>query len=197
MHTVNDNSYDKSQWYAVQCQRLKEWQAAAALEKRLELAVFLPEIHYRIAGRVRRALFFPGYLFVQANLREVALSHINNMPGILHIVSFGELPQPIPAGVVDEIRQRVNELNAYGGQMPHGFRLGDRLRIKDGPFQGLEAAFLGPMKPSERVRILLEFLGGPRETEVMVNILERVSSSTAVDWKRRTRGKGRKINITR
>ena len=60
-----DHSYSLSldtwPWYAVHCQRLKEWQAATALETMLGLQVYLPEVGRRYRGQIRRAPFFPGW----------------------------------------------------------------------------------------------------------------------------------------
>jgi hypothetical protein len=55
----------------------------------------------------------------------------------------------------------------------------------------LEAVFLGPMTPSQRVRVLLDFLGTQREAEVALDSIERVAPPPQRG--RRTRGKGRQI----
>jgi transcriptional antiterminator RfaH len=181
------------EWYVAHCKRLKEWQTAAAIKERLNLIVYLPEVRRRLAGHLRHAPFFPGYLFVQTNLREVALSQINAVPGILRLVAFGELPQPVPAQVVEEVRLQVDDLNARGGLMPHSFQPGDTLRLTGGAFRGLNAVFLGPLKPSERVQVLIEFLGSLRKLELPVDQIERPSDQLAPKRERRTRGKGRPI----
>jgi transcription antitermination factor NusG len=197
MDAVKEFVHAADQWYVIHCKRLREWRAAAALEERLGLATYLPEIQRRHRGQMQRFPFFPGYLFVWANLREVVLSHINAMPGVLRLVAIGELPQPVPMRVIEEIRQRVDDLNAHGGLIPHNFRPGDTLKLKDSPLQGLEAIFLGPMKPSERVRVLIDFLGHYREAEVDVDMLEHISTELTPKLERRTRGKGRRIKVNR
>jgi transcriptional antiterminator RfaH len=191
---ANNIQRTTSHWYVAHCQRLKEWQAAAVLEERLELAVYLPEVRRRGSRRVRRSPFFPGYLFVRADLRQVALSRINAMPGVLRLVAFGELPQSVPVAVIEEIRQRVDDLNARGGLPAHDFRPGETLRLKDGPLHPLEAIFVGPTDPSERVQVLIEFLGSLRKMDVDASWLERVGDAPAPWRERRTRGKGRPIN---
>jgi transcriptional antiterminator RfaH len=193
MDDGSDRQQAKSQWYVAHCKRLKERQAAAALEEQLDLMVYLPEVRRRLAGHGQRVAFFPGYLFVRANLWDVALSQINAIPGVLRLVAFGEAPQPLPAKVVEEIRRRVDDLNAHGGLMPPRFQRGDTLRLTGGPFQGLDAVFLGPLKPSERVQVLIEFLGSLRKLELPVDQVERAHDQPAPRRERRTRGKGRPI----
>jgi len=195
MDVAIEQQQAKSQWYVAHCKRLKERQTATALEEQLNLRVYLPEVRRRLAGHGQRAAFFPGYLFVRANLWEIALSQINAIPGILRLVAFGEAPQPLPAKVVEEIRRRVDDLNAHGGLTPPSFQLGDTLRLTGGPFQGLEAVFLGPLKPSERVQVLLEFLGSLRKLELPVDQVERARDQPAPRRERRTRGKGRPIRL--
>ena len=53
---------------------------------------------------------------------------------------------------------------------------------------------MGPMKPSERVQVLVEFLGGLQKVEVRANTLESTNFRVAPQKERRTRGKNRRIN---
>lgn len=181
------------QWYVVHCEPLKERWAATVLHERLGLAIYLPEIRRRFRGQVRYAPLFPRYLFVQVDLQQVAPSTINTTPGVVRLVSFDNMPVPIPASVIDALRERVDSLNSAGGLPQHNFRPGDTVRFTSGSLRGLEAVFVGPMRPSERVRVLIEFLGSLREAEVAVDLLE--PAAPAVKRERRTRGKGRKIKF--
>jgi transcription antitermination factor NusG len=189
---IGDIRHTTSQWYVVHCKYQKEAQAAAGLKERLSLSVYLPEVRRHERGQLRCAPFFPGYLFVCADLGIVALSQINTLPGVIRLISFDDLPQPVPAVAVEEIRRRIDELNISGYFAAHDFRPGDTLRLKRGPFQGFEAIFLGPATPRERVRVLIEFLGDLRTMEVDVAQLERDAAGAARP-PRRTRGKGRTI----
>jgi transcriptional antiterminator RfaH len=180
-------------WYVVYCRSFKEWQVAAVLEARLGLQVYIPEVKRRFRGKIQLTPFFPRYLFVAVNLQEAQLSRINTVPNVLRLLAFDELPHPVPAAVVDGIRQQVDTLNAMGGLPEHGFYPGQAVWIKQGPLRGMEAAFLGPMKPSERVQVLLEFLGQLREVEVDVDALDSTHPGPDTKLERRTRGRGRSI----
>jgi transcriptional antiterminator RfaH len=180
-------------WYAVHCQPLKEWQAAVALESYLQLVVYLPEIRRRFRGQVQRSAFFPGYLFVRANLQIVKCSSINTTPGVVRLVSFGETPQPVPDAAIEAIHEVVDNFNRVSILPAHNFRPGEVVQLRGGPLQGLKATFAGPMKPSERVQVLIDFLGSCRKAEVDVHLLERVGPEPTAIRERRTRGHGRKI----
>lgn len=69
------------------------------------------------------------------------------------------------------------------------------MRVTQGPLQGLEAIFQGPMKPTQRVQVLLEFLGQQQKVNVDVEDLER-SAAPSVKRERRIRGKRRRIKRT-
>jgi transcriptional antiterminator RfaH len=181
------------QWYAVYCQPLRERQAAVALEYRLGLATYLPEIRRRFRGQVQQAPLFPRYLFVRADLYAAAPSRINATPGVLRLVAFGETPQPIPAAAIEALCQQVEQLNAQGGLPEHGFHPGDPVLLASGPLQGLAALFVGPTTPSERVRVLVDFLGSLREVDVHVETLEKPNVPVVFRRERGTRGKGRRI----
>jgi len=180
-------------WYVVHCQPLKEWYTAAVLTDQLGLTVYLPTVLQPFRGTLQRAPLFPRYLFVQANLEAVAPSTINAAPGVVRLVAFEEVPQPVPAATMAALRRRVDQLNTQGGLPVHGFQPGDAVWLTGGPLQGLEAVFVGPLKPRERVRVLIEFLGQLREAEVQVALLEPVRAAPAPQRARRTRGKGRRI----
>ena len=184
---------NRKSWYAVYCQPLKEWLAATALSEYLALTVYVPQIKTHFRGRVQRIPFFPSNLFIHADLGVTALSQINATSGVHGLVTLGDGPQAIPAAVIEALRQRMEQFNAEGGLPSHGFQPGDSVRLKAGPLQGLEAVFVGPMKPSERVRILVDFLGQHRAADVYLNTLERSGSVQAPRQERRTRGKGRHI----
>lgn len=183
------------QWYVIHCEPLKERWAASVLRERLGLTAYLPEIRRRFRGQVRYAPLFPRYLFVQLDLQQVALSKINTTPGVVRLVSFDDMPVPIPASVIDALRERVDSLNSAGGLPQHNFHPGDTVRFTSGSLRGLEAVFVGPMRPSERVRVLIEFLGSLREAEVAVDLLEPAAPAAVAKRERRTRGKGRKIKF--
>jgi transcriptional antiterminator RfaH len=188
-------SFDLEPWYAVHCRPFKESLAATMLAEQLGLTVYVPQIRTHFRRQTQYAPFFPRYLFIQANLQEVSISHINATAGVSRLVMFGYVPQPIPAVVIEALYHRMQQFNAQGGLLNHGFQPGDNLRLKAGPLRGLEAVFVGPMKPSERVQILVDFLGHQRPAEVNVSILEHSTAIPAPVHERRTRGKGRQIKV--
>lgn len=178
-------------WYVVHTKAHQELLAAGLLEQRLAAAVLLPQARQRSRGQMRVTPLFPGYLFVELDLAQTEASAVNNTPGVIRLVAFGGLPKPVPGPVIDALRARLAEIHSQGGLPQHPFKEGDKVRLTGGPLAGLEAVFVGPMRPAERVRVLLEFLGQEQEALVPVEDLE--TAGGPVKRPRRTRGQGRPI----
>jgi len=107
--------------------------------------------------------YFPGYLFVYADLDEVGLSVFRWMPHAVGLVNFGGEPAAVPENLIHAIRKRVEEIAEAGGEVLDGVKPGDVVRINEGPFRGYEAIFDGSLPGKERVRVLLELLGSQRK----------------------------------
>ncbi|MDR7470924.1 MAG: transcription termination/antitermination NusG family protein [Armatimonadota bacterium] len=157
-------------WYAVEVKRYCESRVVRHLALRA-VPSFLPfiEVTRRNGGRRLSRLepLFPGYLFVHVPpLRsDPRVWHIVRWsPGVRSILGSGGIPVPVPEEVIGAIQERVGEL----GYIKPGLRFspGARVRILNGPLQGLEAIFDRPMSRAGRVRILLELLGQQRAVEV-------------------------------
>jgi transcription antitermination factor NusG len=75
----------------------------------------------------------------------------------------------LPDREIDKLRARQDG-DGYIAlpKPPPNFICGQRVRIQDGPFEGLNAIFAG-MASEERVRVLLAMLGG----QVAVTLSER------------------------
>ena len=147
-------------WYAIRSKPRKEdavWRQV--LSQGFE--VYYPRIRIQpINPRSKKVKpYFPGYLFVRADLEQVGLSVFQWMPHTLGLVSFGGEPAAVPDHLVQAIHVRVDEINAAGGETFERLSPGDVVWISDGPFRGYEAIFDARLPGSERVRVLLEFLG--------------------------------------
>ncbi len=180
-------------WYLVHVRPRKEQQVAQLLNERLDVGVYLPLVRQHHHGKVQASPFFPCYLFVRADLQRTALSAINATPGVVKLVSCADVPIRLTDDLVGELRYRVDELNERGGVANHRLIPGVAIRLRSGPLRGMEGAFVGPTSPSLRVRVLLEFMGSMRETEVPAAAVEPIGSAPAAQRPRRTRGGGRYI----
>ncbi|HEX9798035.1 MAG TPA: transcription termination/antitermination NusG family protein [Anaerolineales bacterium] len=167
------------QWYALRSQAHKERLLWRQVETR-GFEVFYPRLRVRPVNPRSRKIrpFFPGYLFIKADLSAVGESIFNRLPYSMGLVGFGGEPAPIRDHVIHHLQQRVGELNAARVHYLDQFQHGDPVRITDGPFGGYEAIFDLRLTGQDRVRLLLEMLSG-RWVHVQVggNQIERVRPS--------------------
>ncbi|MFL7894371.1 MAG: transcription termination/antitermination protein NusG [Anaerolineales bacterium] len=146
-------------WYALRSKPRKEevlWKQLLARE----IEVFYPRVRVHPVNPRSRKLrpYFPGYMFVHADLEEMGQSQFNWMPFAIGLVSFDGVPASVPENLIYEIRKRVDEIAAAGGEFYDGLKSGEPVRISSGPFAGYEAIFDMRLPGSERVRVLIQML---------------------------------------
>ena len=151
-------------WYALRSKPRKEevvWRQV--LSRGVE--TFFPQIRVNPVNPRARKLrpYFPGYLFVFADLEEVGLSVFKWMPFTVGLVSFGGEPAIVPPNLIFSIRERVEEINTAGGEIFERLQQGEEVRIREGPFKGYEAIFDARVPGSVRVRVLLKLLDNQRQ----------------------------------
>jgi transcription antitermination factor NusG len=148
-------------WYVMHSKHRNEdllWQQLC----NRNLEVYYPCICTRSAKpRTRKVKpYFPGYLFVHADLELVGTSTLQWIPGAIGLVTFGGTPASVPDGLLQRIRQHVDEMNSAEGQLLESLKPGDEVVIRSGPFDGYDAIFCAHLNDSERAQVLLKVLQG-------------------------------------
>jgi transcriptional antiterminator RfaH len=162
-------------WYALRSKSRKE-DAVVRQVQSLGFELYYPCLRvHPVNPRSRKIVpYFPGYLFVRADLEQVGISVFQWMPHTIGLVSFGGEPAVVPENLILAIQDRVDEINSAGGEVFDGLKPGDVVWISNGPFEGYEAIFDARLPGSERVRVLLEFLGNRRKVPVELNVSQIV-----------------------
>lgn len=143
-------------WYVLRSKPHKEVVVWKQVQSQ-GLETYFPRLQQKSArGRVKP--YFPGYLFVRADLDDVGQSALQWMPHTLGLVSFGSIPAPVPADMIEGIRQHVEMLNRRGEYLLPNVKAGDPVEIRSGPFAGYHAIFDARLSASDRVRVLLKML---------------------------------------
>jgi transcriptional antiterminator RfaH len=148
-----------SSWYALRSKPNKEDFLASQLQAgRFE--IYYPRLRVSpVNPRARKIRpYFPGYLFLHADLETTSLSDLKWMPGGTGLVSFGGEPAVVPDGLITAIQRRVEELNGSTKPIVADLNPGDAVILQAGPFAGYEAIFDGRISGQDRVRVLLNFL---------------------------------------
>lgn len=143
-------------WYLVKTKPLNE----AKIHARFTEAGFeslYPRILKKIRGKGRTEIrpFFPTYLFVRFALEQ--LRTVRYTRGVARIVSFGPEPQEVDPGIIETVRGRMDESGIVTlVKPPVEWKPGEKIKIGDGPFAGLDAIFVEALPDRERVVLLLE-----------------------------------------
>ena len=102
--------------------------------------------------------YFPGYMFVRADLEQEGQSKFNFMPYSIGIVSFGGEPAKVPADFIHMLTKRMADIAEAGGELFYDMDKGDPVWITGGPFEGYRAIFDSRLRGEDRVRVLLDML---------------------------------------
>ncbi len=149
-------SISQREWFVVRSKPRKEDCAVRHLTRR-GIEVFFPRILEPVGfGNAWATVpLFPGYLFVEIALHR-DFHQVIWTPGVKAFVAFGEIPTAIQPAVVDFLREQGG---AEGVIRPmQRFHVGDRVRIKRGPFAGLMGIIEKPCPERGRIRVLMDFL---------------------------------------
>ena len=140
-------------WYAAYTKANHEKRVAQQLEQRC-VEHFLPLYESMRRWKDRRIWLqtplFPGYVFVRLALRDRL--QLLQIPGVVQLVSFNGRPAPLP----DEDIQTIQNCLGSGHQIePYPYlEAGRRIRVKNGPLQGLEGTIL---RRKNKTRFVLSF----------------------------------------
>lgn len=158
---------DKALWFCLRAQPKHEHIAATNLSRQMNLPCFSPRIRFRKATRRGAVWFveamFPGYLFAQFvysnNHRQV-----QSLPGVRGLVRFGDYIATLDDATIEALRQHAGHEEIV--TIDTSLKVGQSVQIAEGPLRGFEAVITQVLPAKERIRVLLELLGGKIEADV-------------------------------
>ena len=156
-----------SHWYVVRAQPKRERIAARSIRETIGVEVVCPLVKFLKATRRGKVWWseamFPGYLFVKFNRKEQERG-VRYAQGVLTIVKFGESMPVVPSAFVESLNEQLGEQEEV--VIAHEVEVGDQFELAEGPLRGQLGDVVEVLPGNERVRLLVEFIGGEREVEV-------------------------------
>ena len=154
----------KPTWYLVKTKPQNEHRVETRLTGAGYETLF-PRIHKR--NRRTKAIetrpLFPTYLFVRFPYEQ--LKTIRYTHGVARVVTFGPEPQEVGEEIIEAVRGRMDEEGIVTLlRPPVEWKPGQRIRIGEGPFEGLEAIFLEEIPDRDRVVLLLDAVSSYKVT---------------------------------
>ena len=170
---MNSNSNPMPEWFCVRCQTKREHIAANHLREIEGIEVFCPRLRYRKATRRGKIWWvepmFPGYVLAKFSMAEMERA-VTFCQGVRGLVKFGSKVPPIPESFVDAIKKEIlSRKDATEDELvtlSPTIELGDEVEVATGPFQGMQGTVVSVPSATERVKILLEFLGQPHAVDM-------------------------------
>jgi transcriptional antiterminator NusG len=166
-------------WYVIHCYSGYENKVRHNLEQRIETMgmkdrifdVVIPtqeEIEVKEGKRrtVERHIF-PGYVLVNMTLSEESWYVVRNTPGVTGFVGMGNLPTPLRP---EEVSQIIKRMESEAPAVKVSFKVGERVRIIDGPFNDFRGTVADIDMERTKVRMMVSFFG--RETPVELDFLQ-------------------------
>lgn len=167
---------DIARWYVVHTHPKQEDRAAKNLSC-LGALIFSPKIKERRYNQFVSAPtyltkpLFPRYIFAQFKVNDL-YHKVRFTRGVYNMVSFGECPTSIDEEVITLIQSRVSEDGFV--RIGEDLRIGDKVKVKDGPLRNFAGVFERELKDSDRIRILLETVSYQAHIEVEKDLVVRV-----------------------
>jgi transcription termination/antitermination protein NusG len=166
-------------WYVIHCYSGYENKVRHNLEQRIETMgmkdrifdVVIPtqeEIEVKDGKRrtVERHIF-PGYVLVNMQLTEESWYVVRNTPGVTGFVGMGNNPTPLRP---EEVSQIIKRMEAEAPTVKVTYKVGERVRIIDGPFNDFRGMVSEIDMERTKVRVMVSFFG--RETPVELDFLQ-------------------------
>lgn len=154
-------------WYAVQTRSKSEHVAAAGMKRFGEVETYCPRLKFQRPTARGPVWFtealFPGYMFARFQAGEY-LRAVRHSNAVSKLLQFGEDFAVLPDSAIEDIRTEMG-----GGDfkvIEIGHEIGDEVEVASGPMRGMKGVVTNLLGGDQRVRLLLEFLGGVREFEV-------------------------------
>lgn len=179
---VTPSAPDNKKWYVVKVQSGREESIKEAIERRVKIEgleqyfgqIVIPVEKETVIKNnkrtVRERKLFPGYIMAQVEFNDEILYLFRETAGVGDFVGAGvhQKPQPMPD-------HEVQKMLAKMGQQEGGEKIvtakpvfipGDRVKIKDGVFAGMEGDVKDLIEAKGLVRVETMVLGRPVSVEL-------------------------------
>ncbi len=166
-------------WYVIHTYSGYEDQVADTLKERMEslgmqdkiFDVVVPkEKEIEIRGGKRKVVekrIFPGYVLVDMIVTDDSWYVVRNTPNVTGFIGFGTHPTPVSE---NEIRTVKKKMGVEEPKYKIDFKIGESVKITDGPFTGTEGAIDEIDQDKGKVKVLVSMFG--RETPVSLDFLQ-------------------------
>ena len=176
---VKSSVEDGRAWYVIHCYSGYENKVRFNLEQRIDTMgmkdrifdVVIPtQEEIEVKEGKRRSIeryVFPGYVLINLILSEESWYVVRNTPGVTGFVGMGNEPTPLRP---EEVQQILKRMEAEAPHVRVSFKLEERVRVIDGPFNDFRGTVSDIDMDRAKVTVMVNFFG--RETPVELDFLQ-------------------------
>lgn len=148
----------EEKWFLLKAKTRQEKRAMENLQRQYA-ECYCPEVFVEKIIRGKKSqvveILFPGYLFVNFRNPASSINSVKNTRGVQSFVSFGGTPARVPYALIQELKEKTKPSeNLLISNFP---KRGDKLKVIDGPFNGISVVFSQP-NGDERAEVLLNIM---------------------------------------
>jgi len=161
-------------WYAIRVQSNREDHVKRTLERKVETHGLSSQIRKVVVPtekvvemkngkkRTRMMKTYPGYVLVEMDMGDAAWMFIRETSGVGDFVGVGGGLHAKPFPLTDEEIGKLFGEVAGTEQKPQlkiDFKVGEKVKIKDGPFEDFDGAIDEIMADKGRIRVIVQIFG--------------------------------------
>ena len=148
----------EEEWFLLKIKTRQEKRAMENLQRQ-NVECFCPEAYVEKILRGKKfkgiEILFPGYLFANFKHPASSIGSVKNTRGVQSFVSFGITPARVPSALIQELKEKTKPSeNLLISNLP---QRGDKLKVIDGPFNGISVIFCQP-SGEDRAEVLLNMM---------------------------------------
>ena len=171
-------------WYCLRTPPKREHIAAKSLALLKGVDSFCPRLRYKKVTRRGKVWWieamFPGYIFAKFD-RKVSEREVVHTQGVMKLLKFGDHIPVISQEFINEIIELVSSDSQEEDclTVEPNIDIGDEVELADGALSGIEGKVVEIIPGTERIKILIEFLGGDQvlETDLFSLIISNKQKS--------------------
>ena len=122
---------------------------------------------------IKERNFFPGYVIIEADLRDEIIPVIQNLPNVLDFLREREgKPIPMRQAEVNRILGKMDE-NVDGSEMMDRFIVGENVKVIDGPFNSFVGVVEEVNEDKKKLKVTVKIFGRKTPLELSFSQVEK------------------------
>ncbi len=178
---AGDAAADNKRWYVVKVQSGREETIKEAIERKVKIEgiqdsygeIVIPvEKVTEVRGNNKRVVkerkLYPGYLMVNVEFNDRILYLFRETSGVGDFVGAGlnKPPLPMTDREVERMKGQQGKPQEAPEKVQHKFEKGDRVKVRDGTFAGLEGEVKELLDGKGLIRVEVTIFGRPVSVEL-------------------------------